>query len=55
MAANERYHEWEDELPSFNESPEVPDDVDLTGHPLKLHRLSEVEQTRGFVNIHCWP
>ena len=37
--ANERYREWEDELPSFNESPEVPDDVDPTEHPLRLHRL----------------
>lgn len=36
---NERYREWEDELPSFNESPEVPDDVDPTEHPLRLHRL----------------
>jgi len=36
---NERYREWEDELPWFNESPEVPDDVDPSEHPLRLHRL----------------
>ena len=34
---NERYREWEDELPSFNE---VPDDVDPSENPLTLHRLT---------------
>jgi len=36
---NERYREWEDKLPSFNESPEVPNDVDPHEHSLRLHRL----------------
>ena len=37
--ANERYREWEDELPSFNESPEVPDDVDPTeAEQMRLNR-----------------
>ena len=37
---NERYRDWEDELPSFNVAPEVPDDVDPAEHPLRLHRLT---------------
>ena len=32
--ANERYREWEEELPSFNEAP------DPAEHPLRLHRLT---------------
>ena len=38
--ANERYIEWEEELPSFNERPDVNDDQDATNHPLRLHRLT---------------
>lgn len=38
--ANERYMEWEEELPSFNERPDVNDDQDATNHPLRLHRLT---------------
>ena len=38
--ANERYREWEAELPSFNEAPDVPDNIDAAEHPLRLHRLT---------------
>ena len=38
--AIERYIEWEEELPSFNERPDVNDDQDTTNHPLRLHRLT---------------
>ena len=38
--ANERYREWGEELPSFNEAPDVPDDIDAAQHPLRLHRLT---------------
>ena len=37
--SNERFRDWEEELPSFNLAPEVPDDVDPKEHPLRLHRL----------------
>ena len=38
--ANERYREWEEELPSFNEAPDVPDNIDAAEHPLRIHRLT---------------
>jgi len=38
--ANERYKEWEEELPSFNEAPDVSDNIDAAEHPLRLHRLT---------------
>ena len=38
--ANKRYIEWEEELPSFNERPDVDDDQDATNHPLRLNRLT---------------
>ena len=38
--ANERFRDWDDDLPSFNERPEVADDKDPINHPLRLHRLT---------------
>ncbi|KAK3717702.1 hypothetical protein QZH41_009790 [Actinostola sp. cb2023] len=40
--ANERYRDWEEILPSFNERPDGDDDEELaaTDHPLRLHRLT---------------
>lgn len=48
--ANERYREWEEEFPSFNEAPDVPDDIDPAEHPLRLHRptLSRREDSSIF-------
>ena len=34
---NERYRD--EELPSFDECPEIDDEQDLLTHPLRLHRL----------------
>lgn len=34
---NERYRD--EELPSFDECPEIDDEQDLRTHPLRLHRL----------------
>ena len=36
---NERYL-GADELPSFNECPDLHEDVEPCNHPLRLHRLS---------------
>ena len=38
--SNERFREFDETMPSFNEVEEVPDDVDPIDHPLRLHRLS---------------
>ena len=38
--ANKRFRDWDDDLPSFNERPEVADDKDPINHPLRLHRLT---------------
>ena len=38
--SNERFREFHETMPSFNEVEEVPDDVDPIDHPLRLHRLS---------------
>ena len=38
--SNERFREFGETMPSFNEVEEVPDDIDLAEHPLRLHRLS---------------
>ena len=32
--------EWEEELPSFIEGPDVNGGQDATNHPLRLHRLT---------------
>lgn len=37
---NERYREWDEDLPSFNEGPEVEDNQQPVNHPLRLHRLT---------------
>lgn len=36
---NERYREWDEELPSFNDGPEVDEDQGPVNHPSRLHRL----------------
>lgn len=38
--SNEWFREYDDALPSFNEADEVPDDIDPSEHPLRLHRLA---------------
>lgn len=38
--SNERFREFDDAMPSFNEAVEVPDDTDATDHPLRLRRLT---------------
>lgn len=35
---NERFR-GEDDYPSFDDCPEIDDDVDAAHHPLRLHRL----------------
>ncbi len=38
--SNERFREFGETMPSFNEFEEVQDDIDPADHPLRLHRLS---------------
>jgi len=38
--SNERFREWDEELPSFNEASEIEDDQGPVNHPLRLHRLT---------------
>ncbi|KAK3698611.1 hypothetical protein QZH41_014593, partial [Actinostola sp. cb2023] len=38
--SNERFREWDEELPSFNEASEIEDDQGPANHPLRLHRLT---------------
>ena len=38
--ANERFRDWDNDLPSFNERQKVADDQDPINHPLRLHHLT---------------
>ena len=38
--SNERFREFSDPMPSFNEVEEVPDDIDAADHPHRLHSLT---------------
>ena len=39
------------ELPSFDECPEIDDDVDVRNHPLRLHRLRINQREDGSVLV----
>jgi hypothetical protein len=38
--SNERFREFGDAMPSFNEAEEVPDDIDAADDPRRLHGLT---------------
>ena len=38
--SNERFRDFDETMPSFNEVDEVPDDIEPKYHPRRLHQLS---------------
>lgn len=51
---NKRYRD--EELPSFNECPEISEDQDLSTHPLQLHRLriNQREDSSLFISAQAY-
>ena len=47
---NERFR-GEDEYPSFDECPEIDDDVEPASHPLRLHRLRINQREDGSIFV----
>lgn len=53
---NERFREFTETLPAFNQPEYVPDDIDIQHHPLRLHKLTlnRREDSSIFVAGRCF-